>query len=67
MLAILKKRGIPKCRALMVGDNVRWDYHPARAVGVDALLMESEYMKRDRQGKRIRRTIKRMRDLVDYL
>jgi FMN phosphatase YigB (HAD superfamily) len=66
ILRILKKRGIPKNKALMVGDNYRWDYKPARDVGVDALLIESEYMKNDRQGKRIKKTIKKLSEVLEY-
>jgi len=50
----------------MVGDNYRWDYKPARDVGVDALLIESEYMKNDRQGKRIKKTIKKLSEVLEY-
>ena len=64
---ILKKRGIPKNKALMIGDNYRWDYKPARDVGVDALLVESEYMKNDRQGKRIKKTIKKLSDILNHI
>ena len=46
MIEILKKRGIPKSKALMIGDSYNWDYKPAREVGIDALLIESEYMKK---------------------
>ena len=50
----------------MVGDNCRWDYKPARDVGVDALLIESEYMKKDNHGKRIKKTIKKLSDVLKY-
>lgn len=43
MLKILKKRKIPKSKALMVGDSYKWDYQPAKKRGIDALLIESEY------------------------
>lgn len=64
---ILKKYKIPKSRALMIGDNYRWDYKPAKDVGVDALLIESEYLKNDRQGKRIKKTIKSLTDVFKYI
>ena len=67
IVTILKNRGIPKSRALMVGDSYRWDYKPAREVGVDALLIESDYMKKDHQGKRIKRTIKKLSDIFDHV
>ncbi len=64
---ILKKRGIAKKDALMVGDNYHWDYKPARDVGVDALLIESEYMKKDHRGKRINNTIKKLNDILQHI
>jgi len=67
IVKILKKRGIPKNKALMIGDNYRWDYKPAKDVGVDALLIESEYMKNDRHGKRIKKTIKKMSDILNHI
>jgi FMN phosphatase YigB (HAD superfamily) len=64
---ILKKRGFPKNRALMVGDSYRWDYKSARDVGIDALLIESDYLKKDPQGKRVKNTIRRMSDVLSYV
>lgn len=45
ILRVLKQKGIPKSRALMVGDSYRYDYLSARRVGVDALLIKSDYMR----------------------
>lgn len=67
IVEILKKLGVSKNRALMVGDNYRWDYKPARDVGIDALLIESDYMKNDRIGKRIKKTIKKLSDILKYV
>ncbi len=61
---ILKERGIAKNDALMVGDNYHWDYRPARTVGVDALLIESDYMRSDPLAKRVKKTIKRLSDIL---
>lgn len=58
---ILKRLNIPKSKALMIGDNYRWDYKPARDIGVEALLVESDYMKKDKRLK----TIKRLSDLLE--
>jgi len=66
ILRILKARGIAKSKALMVGDNYRWDYRPAKDVGIDALLMESEYQKKDPQGKRVKNTIKKLSEIFNY-
>jgi HAD superfamily phosphatase (TIGR01681 family) len=60
---ILKRLKIPKSKALMIGDNYPWDYKPARNVGVDTLLVESDYMKKDKRLK----TIKRLSDILDIL
>lgn len=60
---ILKKLKIPKTKALMVGDNYLWDYKPAKKVGVDALLIESAYMKKD---KRIR-TIRNVSEILNFV
>lgn len=45
ILRVLKRRKIPKSKALMVGDSYAWDYLSAKRVGVDALLVRSAYMK----------------------
>jgi magnesium-dependent phosphatase-1 len=58
---ILKRLNIPKTKALMIGDNYLWDYKPARKIGVDALLVESDYMKKDKRIK----TIKKLSDLFE--
>lgn len=60
---ILSRLNIPKNRALMVGDNYKWDYKPARKIGVDALLVESAYMKKDKRLK----TLKKFGDILNYV
>lgn len=60
---ILNKLNIPKAQALMIGDNYLWDYKPARDIGVDALLMQSDYMKKDKRLK----TIKKLSDVFAYI
>ncbi len=67
IVRILKERGIAKNRALMIGDNYRWDYKSAKDVGVDALLIDSNYRKKDRQGKRIKKLICDFRDILQYV
>lgn len=67
IIAILKNRGISKCKALMIGDNYRWDYKPVRDVGIDVLLIESDYMKKDPGGKKIKRTIKKLSDVFNHI
>ena len=67
IVKILKERGISKGKALMVGDHYRWDYRPAKNVGVDALLIESDYMQKEIQNRKIKRTIKKLSDIFDYI
>lgn len=67
IINILKNRKVAKSKALMVGDKYNWDYKPARDVGIDALLIESEYNKKDIQGKRIKKTIKQLKDVFNYI
>ena len=63
IIKILKKLKIPKSRALMIGDNYLWDYKPARDVGVDALLMKTDYMKRDKRLK----VIGKLEEIIKFL
>jgi len=67
IVKILKERGIPKSKALMIGDSYKWDYNSAREVGVDALMIESDYIKKDPKGKRIKKTIKKLSDILNYV
>ena len=64
---ILKKRKIPKTQALMVGDSYKWDYKPAKEVGVEALLIKSHYQKQHPIAKRIKKTITKLSDVLDYV
>lgn len=48
IIEILKKMNVPKSKALMVGDNYFWDYLSAKRVGVDALLIKSDYLRKPR-------------------
>jgi len=67
IVKILKERGISKSKALMVGDHYHWDIKSAKNVGVDALLIESDYMQKFIQSKRIKRTIKKLSDIFNYI
>mgnify|MGYP003405880125 FL=1 len=64
IVRILRKRGIAKKDALMVGDNYYWDYKPARSVGIDALLLKSDYMKIDPVARRVKKTINQLGDIL---
>lgn len=67
MVKILKKYGIPKSQALMVGDKYDWDYKPARDNGIDALLVESDYEKQHPIGRKVKRTIKELNGIFNYI
>ena len=62
ILKILSKRKIPKSKALMVGDSYKWDYDSAKRVGVDALLINSEY-----ESVEVKRTIKKLNEIFEYI
>jgi len=64
ILKILKKRGISKSRALMVGDSYKWDYKSAGDKGVDALLIESVYEKEKVSEGRV---IKKLSDVFKFV
>jgi len=64
ILKILSRRKIPKSKALMVGDSYKWDYKSANEMGVDAVLIESEY---EPMKKQVKRTIKKLSDIFEYL
>lgn len=64
---ILKRRNIPKNKALMIGDSYHWDYKSAKDIGVDALLIETEHMKRNPESKRRKKTIKKLSDLLKHI
>lgn len=42
-LQLLKEYGFSKKDALLIGDMYNWDYKPAQDVGIDALLIDSDY------------------------
>ncbi len=60
---ILKKLKIPKTKALMVGDNYLWDYKSAKKIGVDSVLIQSDYMKKDKRIK----TIQKVSDILNFI
>jgi len=64
MLKVLKRRKIPKSKALMVGDSYKWDYKSAKDIRVDALLIESEY---EPMKSRLKGTIKKLSDIFAHI
>ena len=67
ILRVLRKKHIPKSRALMVGDSYRFDYLSAKKIGVDALLIKSEYMKHPPRGRKIEKTINGLKDMDEII
>ena len=65
IIEVLNRRRISKKQALMVGDHYNWDYKSAKENGIDALLIESEYMKL--YSNKGCRTIKRLKDILKYI
>lgn len=64
ILKILKRRKIPKSKALMVGDSYKWDYQPAKERGIDALLIKSEY---EPMIAHVTKTINKLSDIFAYI
>ncbi|MEP7162373.1 MAG: HAD hydrolase-like protein [Candidatus Moraniibacteriota bacterium] len=62
---VLKKKKIPKSHALMIGDSYAYDYLSAKKVGVDSILIKSEYLKPE--GKRVKKVISQLSDILDVL
>jgi FMN phosphatase YigB (HAD superfamily) len=62
--SVLKKRKIPKSKALLIGDSYLYDYCSAKSVGVDSLLIKTAYMKQPARGRKIQRTIKEIEDIL---
>jgi len=67
ILKILKKRKIPKSQALMVGDNYVWDYKPVKEMGIDALLIDSHYRNQHPVAKRVKNTIKKLSEVLNFV
>ena len=62
---VLKKKHIPKYKALLIGDSYRYDYLSAKGVGVDCLLIKSEYM--SAKGRRVKGIIKNLSDIIEIV
>jgi len=67
ILDILKKYRIQKKDALMVGDSYNWDYKPAQRRGIDAVLIEHSYEKTHLNYKRVKRKIKKLKEVLKYI
>ncbi len=68
MLDVLKRRGIPKSQALMVGDSYANDYLPARGAGVDALLVNNfRHIEGSKWYNRVRRKERYLGSVLKYV
>lgn len=67
MVSILKEKGVSKSQALMVGDSYKYDYLSAKKVGIDALLIKTDYMKHPARGRKISKTIENIKDVLKYI
>jgi len=61
--SVLKKKKIPKSRALLVGDSYVYDYLSAKKVGVECLLLRTAYLTVPPEEKSIK-TIKNLKELL---
>lgn len=67
MVNVLRTKNIPKSKALMIGDSYRYDYLSAKKVSIDALLIQSDYMRHPSRGKNITKTIVEISDILEIL
>ncbi len=67
MLSVLKKKGIPKTKALLVGDSYLYDYCSAKAVGIECLLISTPYIEYPVRGKETVNTITDIKQLLDLI
>jgi len=62
---VLKRLGLPKSSALMVGDSYIWDYIAAKNVGVDGILMDAVYL--NAAAGRVKRKIKNLEGVLRFI
>lgn len=65
IIKILKERGLTKNKALMIGDNYFYDYYSAKKVGVEAVLIDSEYLYEPAR-KKTYRIVSGLKDIVNF-
>ncbi len=66
ILKFLKKYKLPKTQALMIGDSYSYDYLSAKKVGVDVVLLKSDYLKHPPRGPRVKKLIDEIRDVIGF-
>ncbi len=68
ILEVIKDRKIPKSKALLVGDSYKFDYLAAKNCGIDCLLIDSfKHTKEYSEYKRVKKRIKNIGELLDYV
>ena len=67
MLSILRKKKIPKSKALLVGDSYIYDYRSAKTAGIECLLITTPYTKYPARGKKPINTITNLKQLLDLI
>lgn len=65
IIKILKKRGLAKNKALMIGDNYFYDYCSAKKVGVEAILIDSDYLYKSAR-KKTNRIVSDLRNIINF-
>lgn len=67
MLEILERHNLTKDDALMVGDSYAWDYAPARSIGIDAVLINSDYHQENKENELVESLIDDLDGLISLL
>jgi len=67
ILDVLARHKLNKKDALMVGDTYLWDCKPANNVGVDSVLIDSEYRRNLPNWKRAKKVIKEIKDVLELI
>lgn len=66
ILRLLNKYSLPKTQALMVGDSYYYDYLSAKRVGIDAVLLNSSYLKHPARGSKVKNLIDEIQDILNF-
>lgn len=67
MLEILKRHNLTIDDALMVGDSYEYDYAPARSIGVDSVLVNSDYHQENKENEPAETLINDLNELLPLL
>lgn len=67
MIGILRKKGIPKSKALLVGDSYLYDYQSAKTFEIDCLLLTTPYTRYPVGTKKPLQTITHLQELLTKL